>query len=492
MGLSYFASRLSDNIARTPEGFLICQDAVLARTGWQSYEVRELPADALEKLGVDASDPYALVPIYRSPEEVFAKETIASFEGKSLCDGHPPADQFVDASNVTQFEFGHVQNVRRGTEALESGDWPLIGDIIIKREPLISKVESGMDRELSCGYDYSLARDGERIVQVEILGNHVAVVRRGRAGAEARINDAAPVAQASVAGTGSTGEQQTHKEIAVADKPTLKERLKLIFGLGLKAYATDASPEDLAEAAEAVNKHGKDSEEKPEEKPTEKPADKPAEKPAKDGNGFKWGDDKTNDTRSADEQEHRTRMHAALDRLLDGGGVSPEADAVLPVEEGQGQAQGGVHAEDADVEELRNLLSEFFAEEAAEPEHAQDADGGAEHGQPGRARDEFVEPATAGQSPVIVDGSLEALRRLRPFVARSKDAELRRTFNEMLAAHSRSSRPARPGTGYAGFAGASATRAVDSQQYGEESTPPAHKRLQEAYDAQRTGKKGAA
>ena len=86
---------------------------------------------------------------------------------------------------------GHVQNVRRGSEPLESGDIPLLADIIVTDRAAIEAVRAG-DRELSCGYVYKLARNGKgRLDQTQILGNHVALVSKGRAGSEARIYDAA-------------------------------------------------------------------------------------------------------------------------------------------------------------------------------------------------------------------------------------------------------------------------------------------------------------
>jgi hypothetical protein len=49
-----------------------------------------------------------------------------------------------------------------------------------------------IERQLSCGYNYQLAWDGQRLSQAGITGSHVAVVAKGRAGEAARINDEAP------------------------------------------------------------------------------------------------------------------------------------------------------------------------------------------------------------------------------------------------------------------------------------------------------------
>src|SRR6185312_4641867 len=127
--LTYYGTKLTDNISESPEGFLQCLSAVLARTGWQTYQVRDLPQDTAEELGIDISRPLDKINLYRSPEQVFAPETIASFNSKPVCDNHPPTH--VDAENARQYIRGHDTNVRKGEAALVSGDWPLIGDLII-------------------------------------------------------------------------------------------------------------------------------------------------------------------------------------------------------------------------------------------------------------------------------------------------------------------------------------------------------------------------
>ena len=246
--MNYFApEQISGHIAKTPEGFIIAADTVLARTGNQEYSVQDLPQEGADKLGVDLSNPRAPVTLFRPPEEVFSADAMASVEGKPLTLNHPPNNEFVGPDNIQDLSYGHVQNIRKGKEALESGDWPLIGDIIITREPLLSQIENGARPELSCGYEYELDRDGDNLLQTAIRINHIAVVPKGRAGAEARIADAAPdpavreiPSGRQTAGGGSTGE---------TEKKEKRMSLKRIFGLGLKAAALDdaTKPEDLAE-----------------------------------------------------------------------------------------------------------------------------------------------------------------------------------------------------------------------------------------------------
>lgn len=66
----------------------------------------------------------------------------------------------------------------------------LVCDAYIKDAAAIEVLRSSEVRELSCGYDPGVLveRDGQ-IYQIDIRGNHVAVVAKGRVGADCRLND---------------------------------------------------------------------------------------------------------------------------------------------------------------------------------------------------------------------------------------------------------------------------------------------------------------
>ena len=525
MPIAYFASKISSHLGRTPERFLVAADCIVGRSGWQSYRVGELPQDAARDLGIDISNASASVNVYRPVEEVYAPASLAALEGKPICDQHPPDDQFVTPDNIKELQMGHVQNVRKGEEPMESGEWPVIADLIITHEPLISKVESGDQRELSLGYSYELAKDGGKLVQTNIIPNHCAVVKSARAGPEARICDAAPATDSEpippAAVVESRGaevpkgesdppavqQQEGRAGVAACDsaKPEpvsppvqarenlagssstgnkTKERPKMdlrrLFGLGLKALATDAEtkPEDLAEAAEAFGK--------------EKEKPKPAEDRRADDSHR--ADDRRADDRRADDvrphaDDRRARMHAALDKMLAGERPEPEP---IPAE------REPVAAEDVDLEELRDLLSEFFEEEEAEPAHQEGAEGGPEPIEPepvaadcgmprkGRAGDQFIEPIDGPGSESAGD-ALDMLNALKPFVARTRDAALIRKFNGEMARFSRSAAPTNGG--YGRFAEAARHRAADVAPEGTTKRSEYEKHLQAAYDQIRTGKK---
>jgi len=102
--LLYFAEKLSPNMARSAEGYLICRNVPVARVGVQEYLTGEL--------GLPFS-PHR-VPVHRLPEEVFSPACIASFEGKPVTEDHPADPEGVTAENIHRLQKGHAQNIRRG------------------------------------------------------------------------------------------------------------------------------------------------------------------------------------------------------------------------------------------------------------------------------------------------------------------------------------------------------------------------------------------
>lgn len=396
----YYTTPLSDNLEETPEGFLIARDVVIGRTGWQTYKVGELPESAAD-LGVDMSNPQANIEVYRDAAHVFDYDTICSFEGKPVTDDHP--QEFVDPDNFKRFAMGHVQNVRKGTWLLDSGDTPLIGDIHITAEPLLSKVKNGIKREVSCGYDYGILKDGDRILQVDITGNHVAVVPKGRAGSEARINDAAP--EDSTVATPTT----THHQ-PVMEKQPVKITLRHLLGLGVKALATDASstPEQLAEAASAIAEH-------------QEPVATSEDRVAADG--------RATDARAKARDARRAALHKALDERLDG------EEAEVPMEDN--------HTRDVDMSELESMGCADEEEEGAVDEDPDEGGIGEETEESGEEVEEGGDARATDRARAADahgQGALAALRALRPVIARTNDKAVQKAFNTAISAVNKRSR----------------------------------------------------
>lgn len=171
-------TQLSEHIHETPEGYLLCLDVPIARTGVMEYAADEVPGELSE----DADGSVVLVS--RSAADVFAPETMASFEGKSVTVDHP--GEFVTPENWQALTVGICQNVRRGEG--DSRDL-LLADLLITDAHAIELVRGGL-REVSCGYDadYEAMAPGVGR-QHNIMGNHIALVPRGRCGARCKIND---------------------------------------------------------------------------------------------------------------------------------------------------------------------------------------------------------------------------------------------------------------------------------------------------------------
>jgi hypothetical protein len=222
---AYYGSRFSPNQTATPEGFLICHNVPISRIGWYEY--------LGEEIGVD-DQTGKVVKVYRSPEVVFSDAAMASFEGKILTDEHP--SELVTPDNATRYTRGAVQHVRQGTG--KESDL-LIADLVVYDKALIDEIQEGK-REVSCGYDcvYEPMGDGT-YQQKQICGNHVAVVKSGRAGDRVAIKD-------------------SKSEIPKGEKKMLKiPRSKsgvtaFLAALGLKQFAADAEPEELQAAIDAM------------------------------------------------------------------------------------------------------------------------------------------------------------------------------------------------------------------------------------------------
>ena len=173
------SEKLSENRFKTPEGYLICTNAILARTGKQTYLRREVFGDSCN----DADNE---VEVDRTAEEVFAPETLASFENKPLCVEHP--DEDVNAENHNLLSVGYVRDVKKD---IVDGNEVMTATLVITDKYGIDEVESGRKTDLSCGYDCDII-DDEHPQQRHIRGNHVAICERGRAGVARIVDSAVP------------------------------------------------------------------------------------------------------------------------------------------------------------------------------------------------------------------------------------------------------------------------------------------------------------
>ena len=234
MALTYYGSRISPHMTETPEGYLICHNVPINRTGTQEYTAGEMQLDG---------DPERIITVNRYPEDVFDAAALASFEGKDVTSGHPPEN--LTPENHAAYSKGHVENVRR------AGD-QTIADLHIKDATLISDIKNGIIREVSCGYVCNWEPDGAGYKQTNIRGNHVAIVPHGRAGHDVAIKDQA----AGKAEKGSKAMSNFWRGFLTAfgeaAKDATPEQMEQVTNAAVKAL--DAAPAGKAQEAEPAAK----------------------------------------------------------------------------------------------------------------------------------------------------------------------------------------------------------------------------------------------
>jgi len=158
----YTVTQLSNNKFIDNDGALVCRNAILGKAGEQKYAGYELGLDSNEIILIDR--PYG---------EVFDKESLSSLRGKMITLDHPGEDVGID--NMRELSKGFV------LDAWQEGH-KIVGDIKIIDQEVIDLITSGDMVELSLGYETKLEHVGDnRLKQKEIVYNHLALVKRGRA-----------------------------------------------------------------------------------------------------------------------------------------------------------------------------------------------------------------------------------------------------------------------------------------------------------------------
>ena len=157
-----FAARL------TSEGFLKI-DGFISGTGVYTYSDGENTWGEL-----------------RTAAEVFAKDSLASFQMVPVTDDHP--SEMVDATNISDLQKGHL-----GSNVRPDGAY-VRADMLITDAALIEKIKAGKT-QLSNGYEAVVTtKDGMsddgipfQAIQSKIVGNHTAIVDLARGGPTCRL-----------------------------------------------------------------------------------------------------------------------------------------------------------------------------------------------------------------------------------------------------------------------------------------------------------------
>lgn len=124
---------------------------------------------------------------YRPPEEVGKPESLASFGMRPVTLEHPPV--LLDSTNTAEYQKGYT-----GSQVRFSDGFVEVA-LVVTDKDTIERINRGDAQEVSAGYrvDYDptpgATPEGENYdgVQRNIRVNHVAVVRKGRAGPDVRL-----------------------------------------------------------------------------------------------------------------------------------------------------------------------------------------------------------------------------------------------------------------------------------------------------------------
>jgi hypothetical protein len=139
-------------------------DVRISRTGDMTYSAGQTPVPV---------GPGGVAVITRDESVVFDAEALASWVGKPVTIGHPPAT--VTADTWSDLARGHIENARRGSPPY--ADF-MVGDVLVTHPEAIKLADAGC--EISGGYDAAYAADGVgRGRQTKIVGNHLAFLPDG-------------------------------------------------------------------------------------------------------------------------------------------------------------------------------------------------------------------------------------------------------------------------------------------------------------------------
>lgn len=167
------------SVKETKEGYLVAT-ARVARTGMQEYLASEL-----EDVAINAGfKPNDVVRLYRHPDEVFHKDSLATITRLPVTINHPGVD--VTSENWAALSVGEI-----GDAYTTEPEWVIVNPMI--KDAKAVEAARTTHKEISMGYTAKIikARDGiDADFEVShIRYNHIALVKSARAGDKARIGD---------------------------------------------------------------------------------------------------------------------------------------------------------------------------------------------------------------------------------------------------------------------------------------------------------------
>ena len=166
------------------DGKMRVADSRISKATVNPYYGKEIPD--YEKLGLDPEKKYML---YRDPEEL--KKAVDTFNNLPILSRHQPV-------TATDFPSDLIIGAT-GTDAAFDGEY-LTNSLAFWPKSAIDKIEDGDEKQLSCAYRYvpdmqpGESPDGQKYDgrMTKLAGNHLALVKEGRAGPDVMVADAKP------------------------------------------------------------------------------------------------------------------------------------------------------------------------------------------------------------------------------------------------------------------------------------------------------------
>lgn len=242
--LAYDVASFSDSVRNTDEnGYLHVDISNITKEQVAPYRGDEIPH--YRELGFKADEIYHA---YRPASELSKPDTVNSLNGIPILLEHHPDSAEAPAK---EYRVGAT-----GTDA----EWKepyLTNSLHIQDADAIRRINDGTMKELSLGYFYTpIRKEGEfkgehyDFIMTDISCNHVALVEKGRAGADVMVHDSALEILNNNLPLGSEEDNSTstQKEIEMATKEELlKELLDEAVNAGL-------DPEKVREKVELITK----------------------------------------------------------------------------------------------------------------------------------------------------------------------------------------------------------------------------------------------
>src|SRR5699024_10339861 len=125
--------------------------------------------------------------MFTPPDALFSPDVMDNIT--DFVESHPDGNQ-VTPDNWRKFAIGDAKNIRRDGNKL-------IGDLLVKDKAAIQTIQDGKKVELSLGYQLAAelqsgkTDDGQEydVLVTSMIGDYVALVKRGRGGSSVRIGD---------------------------------------------------------------------------------------------------------------------------------------------------------------------------------------------------------------------------------------------------------------------------------------------------------------